>query len=113
MPAGVLNPVEHALITNQRGSNEIKPTPEKELDEWTDKTTNQKRSKHKVVVESIEFLGSRSPDGGDGSGGRPMGNAGGKPAAGRSPNFPPPADDGGGDEYGGGEPGGDGDPIPF
>ena len=36
VPAGVLNPVEHALITNQRGSNEIKPTPEKELDEWTD-----------------------------------------------------------------------------
>lgn len=33
-----------------------------QLDQWDDKTTGQKRSKHKVVVDRIEFLGSR--DGG-------------------------------------------------
>src|SRR5688572_18140597 len=39
-----------------------------QLDEWTDKQSGQKRSKHKVVVESIEFLGSRQ-GGEDGGGG--------------------------------------------
>src|SRR5580698_5880668 len=47
-----------------------------QLDEWMDKTTNQKRSKHKIVVENIEFLGSRNADGSEGTGGRPMGNTG-------------------------------------
>src|SRR5436305_10133669 len=53
-----------------------------QLDQWDDKQTGQKRSKHKVVVESIEFLGSRqgSDDGGS-EGGRPAGNTGGRPAA--------------------------------
>jgi single-strand DNA-binding protein len=81
-----------------------------QLDEWTDKTTNQKRSKHKVVVESIEFLGSKNAEGMGGGGG----GAGGRPMTGRSTS--PPQDDGG-DDYpgggGGGEPVGDGDPIPF
>lgn len=82
-----------------------------QLDEWTDKTTNQKRSKHKVVVESIEFLGTKNAEGG----GQSMGG-GGRPAN-RYPNSAPPPDDHGPpDDYpsGGGEPtGGDGDPIPF
>jgi single-strand DNA-binding protein len=30
-----------------------------QLDQWDDKTTGQKRSKHKVVVDHIQFLGSR------------------------------------------------------
>ena len=29
------------------------------LDQWDDKNTGQKRSKHKVVVDHIQFLGSR------------------------------------------------------
>jgi single-strand DNA-binding protein len=78
-----------------------------QLDEWTDKTTNQKRSKHKVVVESIEFLGTKNAEGMGGGGG-----GSGRPAVGRSTN--PPQDDGGYDDHGGGgEPAGDGDPIPF
>jgi single-strand DNA-binding protein len=83
------------------------------FDQWTDKTTNQKRSKHKLVVENIELLGNRNTEGSEGAGGRPMGSAGGRPAAGRPTNFPPPSDDAGGEELGGGEPSGDSDPIPF
>jgi single-strand DNA-binding protein len=30
-----------------------------QLDQWDDKTTGQKRSKHKIVVDHIQFLGSR------------------------------------------------------
>jgi single-strand DNA-binding protein len=77
-----------------------------QLDEWTDKQTNQKRSKHKVVVDSIEFLGSRQDGGGQGGmgGGVARSTAGGRSSA--------PADDG--DEYGGGsESGGGGGDIPF
>jgi single-strand DNA-binding protein len=81
------------------------------LDQWDDKTTGQKRSKHKLVVENLELLGARNNEG-DGVGGRPAGNVGGRPAAHSSA----PPDDGG-DEYGGGGTGGgsgaDGDPIPF
>jgi len=77
-----------------------------QLDEWTDKTTNQKRSKHKMVVEGIEFLGSKNAEGMGGSGPRPA-------AAGRATS--PPQDYGSGEDFhsGGGEPVGDGDPIPF
>lgn len=77
-----------------------------QLDEWTDKTTNQKRSKHKMVVEGIEFLGSKNAEGMGGSGPRPA-------AAGRA--ISPPQDYGPGEDFhsGGGEPAGDGDPIPF
>lgn len=31
------------------------------LDQWTDKTTNEKRSKMKVVVENFQFLGDGRP----------------------------------------------------
>jgi single-strand DNA-binding protein len=80
-----------------------------QLDEWTDKTTNQKRSKHKVVVEGVEFIGNRNAEGAGGTGG-----SGGRAPMGRTSS--PPPDDGGGYDYGGGpggEPSGDGDPIPF
>jgi len=75
-----------------------------QLDEWTDKTTNQKRSKHKVVVEGIEFLSSKNAEG--------MGGGAGRPAGGRT-TAPPQDDVGYEDHGGGGEPAGDGDPIPF
>ena len=40
------------------------------MDTWDDKTTGQKRSKHKVVVENIELLGgNRQGGGGGGDGG--------------------------------------------
>jgi single-strand DNA-binding protein len=86
-----------------------------QLDQWEDKNGGGKRSKHKIVVESIEFLGGRSDGGGEGGGGggRMSGGAGGRTSGGKS-SAPP---DDGGDEYnsgGGGGSGGDsGDPIPF
>ena len=30
------------------------------LDQWDDKTTGEKRSRHGVVIESVQFLGGRS-----------------------------------------------------
>ena len=88
-----------------------------QLDQWEDKNGGGKRSKHKVVVESVEFLGGRG-DGGEAGGGvgggRVSGGTGGRTSGGRS-SSPPPDDDGG--EFGGGggaASGGDGsDPIPF
>jgi single-strand DNA-binding protein len=81
-----------------------------QLDQWEDKNGGGKRSKHKIVVENLEFLGSRSGDGGDGMGG---GSMGGRSGGGRAA----PPDEGGGDEYGGGGSGGGSgggdDIIPF
>ncbi len=39
------------------------------LDQWEDKTSGQKRSKMKVVLENFQFLGSGQRDGGGGGGG--------------------------------------------
>src|SRR5215212_8150468 len=39
-----------------------------QLDQWEDKNGGGKRSKHKIVVENVEFLGGRG-DGGEGGGG--------------------------------------------
>jgi single-strand DNA-binding protein len=92
-----------------------------QLDQWDDKQTGQKRSKHKIVVENIEFLGGK----GGGGGGEEGGEGGGRSYGGGSRQqagsgsrggrpTPPPQDDGGPDDFGGG--GGDsgnGDPIPF
>ncbi len=44
------------------------------LDQWEDKTTQQKRSKLKVVLENFQFLGSRE-GGAPGSGGAASGGA--------------------------------------
>src|SRR4051812_23896958 len=44
------------------------------LDQWDDKTTGQKRSKHKIVVENLQLLDPRQ--GGDGPGGMGMGDGG-------------------------------------
>lgn len=75
------------------------------LDQWDDKQTGQKRSKHKLVADNIQLLDPR-PDGATGgygaraSGDKPGGSA-------------PPPDDSGGEyeESGGG--GGDNGGIPF
>jgi single-strand DNA-binding protein len=46
-----------------------------ELDQWDDKNTGQKRSKHKLVVENMQFLDGGRQEGGEGEGGRPMSRA--------------------------------------
>ena len=55
------------------------------LDSWEDKETGQKRSKLKVVADSMQLLGSRegggSGGGGGGSGGGGSSGAGGSPVA--------------------------------
>src|SRR5262249_41979490 len=81
------------------------------LDQWDDKTTGQKRSKLKVIVETMELLDGR-PQGDEGMGGsrepipmpraiaeRPPGNGSGD----SGPPDEPPADSGGAS----------GDNIPF
>lgn len=61
------------------------------LDQWDDKTTGQKRSKHKIVVDNVQLLDPRPAGGGGGGdyagdeagGGAPRGNynnRGGAPA---------------------------------
>lgn len=40
-----------------------------ELETWDDKTTGQKRSKHKMIVDNIQFLDNRQQDGGGEGGG--------------------------------------------
>ena len=101
------------------------------LDQWEDKNGGGKRSKHKVVVDNIEFLGGKTGGdegaaGGEGYGGGQNravsrgnyggGGGGGRPAQQQAPargGHPAPDDD----EYGGGggspNAGGNGDDIPF
>jgi single-strand DNA-binding protein len=96
-----------------------------QLDQWDDKQTGQKRSKHKIVVDNVEFLGGNREGGGAGGGGGMNAGGGmGGGGAGRAPagnnrggNYGPPQDDYGPDSpdmgpVGGGNGGGDGD-IPF
>src|SRR4051794_4533754 len=77
-----------------------------ELDQWDDKATGQKRSKHKLVVENMQFLDSGQREDGAGAGGgavsrAPRANA---PAAGpkAAPVYyegePEPGPDAGGNE---------------
>lgn len=91
------------------------------FEEWEDKNGGGKRSKHKLVVDSLEFLGGRTAEGGgEGgggeSGGRQYGggNSGGSRQTGGGRTAPPPPSHD--DEYGGNDGGGssgNGDPIPF
>src|SRR4051794_5122222 len=81
-----------------------------ELDQWDDKTTGAKRSKHKLVVENMQFLDSGQRD--ENGGARPARTGGpARPAAQK------PAAYQGDDEFSGGgssEPAGGGDTeIPF
>ena len=53
------------------------------LDQWEDKTTKEKRSRMKVVLENFQFLGSGRADG------APAGGGGGE--GGEAPRYAPPA----------------------
>jgi single-strand DNA-binding protein len=72
------------------------------LDQWDDKTTGQKRSKHKIVVDQMQLLERRGEDG-QGGGGTPR-SAG--------PSAPAKAAAGGAD-YDDGPSAGNGEEIPF
>jgi single-strand DNA-binding protein len=88
-------------------------------DTWDDKQTNQKRSRVKVVADTVRFIGSGAGGAGGGRGGAPGApRGGGAPGAGGGPGGPPddmggppPGFDDGG--HGGGGGGGGGDDIPF
>jgi single-strand DNA-binding protein len=76
-----------------------------QLDSWDDKTTGQKRSKHKIVVDSIQMLDGRNEGGAAGTG---------RSAPGRSApmdGFSAPPDDMHGDAPAAA--GGNGEEIPF
>ena len=92
-----------------------------QLDQWEDKNGGGKRSKHKLVVDSLEFLGGKGDGGGGNEGGEGGsrgygGGGGGSRQTGGGRSAPPP-DSGGPDDFGGGDSGGSsgsgGDPIPF
>ncbi len=57
------------------------------LDSWEDKTSGQKRSKLKVVLDNVQFL-SRGPGGGGGA--APGGEMGGEPSEEPRHSAPPP-----------------------
>ena len=80
------------------------------MDQWEDKNGGGKRSKHKVVVESVEFLGGRGGEGSAGGGG--MSGGGGRATGGKPGGSAPPSDDGG-DEFNESGGGGDNGGIPF
>jgi single-strand DNA-binding protein len=80
-----------------------------QLDTWDDRETGKKRSKLKVVGETMQMLGSRSEGGGGGGGQYSRGGGGGAQ--------PHPADSFYDDAPSGGPPGGSGnvpeDEVPF
>lgn len=110
------------------------------FEEWDDKNGGGKRSKHKLVVDSLEFLGGKSDGEGAGAGGGASGYSGGGGGGGGGGGYgggsgggggsrgtggsgggapkggsggrsaPPPRDD---DDYDGGGSGKGDDPIPF
>lgn len=60
-----------------------------QLDTWDDKQSGQKRSKLRVVGETMQLLGSRPASGGDADEGMSSGNAG-RAASGSRAAAPPP-----------------------
>lgn len=88
-----------------------------QFDQWEDKNGGGKRSKHKIVVENVEFLGGKGGGDEGGEGGRAggYGGGGGRQQTGGASRGgrPAPQDDGGADFGGGGDSGGGNDPIPF
>ncbi len=86
-------------------------------DTWDDKQSGQKRSRVKVVADTVRFLGGGGAGAGGGGGGRGGGFRGGQGGGQGGPpddmGGPPPGfdDNGGGGGGGGGGPGGD--DIPF
>src|SRR4051812_28515825 len=83
-----------------------------ELDQWDDKTSGQKRSKHKLVIENMQFLDGGRQDGEGGEGGaRPMARGAGPARPAAKPAAPAYV---GEDEMDAGPPAGGGDSeIPF
>src|SRR4051794_13973985 len=75
-----------------------------QLDQWDDKTTGQKRSKHKVVVEAMQLLDPKQ----DGQGGGPRAAGAGAPARAAAGAGRPPAE-----EYGDEPAPSGGEDIPF
>ncbi len=61
------------------------------LDTWDDKTTGAKRSKMRVVVETMQFLGSRNDGGGGGGGGGGESRGGGRSYDDEGSSAAPPA----------------------
>ncbi len=107
-----------------------------QLDQWDDKNGGGKRSKHKLVVDGLEFIGGKNDGGGgggddaesggggrqssggygggaSGGGGNRQTSGGGRPASGGGRSAPPPANDDDDGDSGGNAGGGSGDPIPF
>ncbi|MFO0937923.1 MAG: single-stranded DNA-binding protein [Gemmataceae bacterium] len=85
------------------------------LDQWEDKSGGGKRSKHKIVADSIQLLDARSDGQGGGGGGGMGGGGGGARSGGNYSSGPAPThpdDDDGGSGHSGGGGSGDGD-IPF
>lgn len=64
------------------------------LDQWDDKQTGQKRSRLKVVLDNVQFLGSRG-SGGGGGGGAPAEGEGSGSSAPAPKAAKPPAPEGG------------------
>ena len=61
------------------------------LDEWDDKETGKKRSKIKVIIESMELLGNKRSANNDEADHAAKPKGAGKPA--RDPDLDPPSDD--------------------
>jgi len=56
------------------------------LDQWEDKTSGQKRSRLKIVLDNVQFLGGRS----GGAAGAPGAGQGGEEGGDQGPSFTPP-----------------------
>ena len=91
------------------------------LDQWDDKTSGLKRSKHMIVADAIQLLDKR-PDGGEGGEGQPAARPAARPASSApaaSPRsgggYSAPHEDTGGDSHSppSGSAGDEGDNIPF
>ena len=71
------------------------------LDQWDDKATGAKRSKHKIVIDNVQLLDARQPSGDGEGGGYAPSRGPSRSGGGASP--PPPDEDTGGGEPTGGE----------
>lgn len=70
-----------------------------QMDTWDDKATGQKRSKLKVVAESIQFMNNAKKEGGEAPSGGSRGGSSRPPQQQqRGPQSPAPADDYGDDD---------------
>jgi single-strand DNA-binding protein len=65
-----------------------------QLDSWEDKTSHEKKSKLKVVLESFSFIDSKGPEGGAGAAVVPSGEPARRPAAPAKPAAAGPPENG-------------------